>query len=40
VLIRSLNEETKGKNKQFKPLKIQDTCIKLEFDWLGNILKA
>lgn len=40
ILIRSLNEEAKGRNKEFKPLKIQDTCIKLEIDWLGNISKA
>ncbi len=40
ILIRSLNEEAKGKNKEFKPLKIQDSCIKLEIDWLGNISKA
>ncbi len=37
ILTRSLNEETKGKKKKFNPLKIQDTCIKLEIDWLGNI---
>ncbi len=37
ILIKSLNEEAKGKNKEFKPLKIQDTCIKLKIDWLGNI---
>lgn len=40
ILIKSLNEEAKGKNKEFKPLKIQDTCIKLEIDWLGNIKKS
>lgn len=40
ILTRSLNEEVKGKDKQFKPLKIQDTCIKLDIDWLGNISKA
>lgn len=39
ILTKSLNEETKGKNKKYKPLKIQDTCIKLKIDWLGNISK-
>jgi|GEM_PF-398468 len=37
VFIKSLNEEAKGKKKKFNPLKIQDTCIKLEIDWIGNI---
>ncbi len=37
VFIRSLNNKGKGSNKQYKPLKIQDSCIKLEVDWLGNI---
>ncbi|MCP9767413.1 type II CRISPR RNA-guided endonuclease Cas9 [Lacihabitans sp. LS3-19] len=37
LFIRSLNEGVKGKNKQFKPQKIQDTCVKLNLDWLGNI---
>jgi len=40
ILTKSLNEDTKGKNKKYKPLKIQDTCIKLKIDWLGNISKA
>jgi CRISPR subtype II RNA-guided endonuclease Cas9/Csn1 len=40
ILTRSLNEDAKGKKKKYNPLKIQDTCIKLEIDWLGNITPA
>lgn len=38
VFIKSLTSDKK--NKEAKPLKIQDTCIKLQIDWLGNISKA
>ncbi|MFN8229724.1 MAG: HNH endonuclease domain-containing protein [Bacteroidia bacterium] len=36
--IKNLTE--KDKNKKIKLTKIQDTCIKLKIDWLGNITKA
>jgi hypothetical protein len=29
-----------NKKSKAKPLKIQDTCVKIQIDWLGNITKA
>lgn len=40
VFIKSLTAYTKDKKSVPKPLKIQDSCIKLQIDWLGNICKA
>lgn len=40
IFIRSLTTDKKSKSKEIKPLKIQDSCIKLKVDWLGNISKA
>lgn len=40
VFIKSLTADKNDKKSATKPLKIQDTCIKLEVDWLGNILKT
>ncbi|HMR46305.1 MAG TPA: type II CRISPR RNA-guided endonuclease Cas9 [Bacteroidia bacterium] len=38
--VKSLNETDKKKKKELKLIKIQETCIKLKIDWLGNISKA
>jgi CRISPR/Cas system Type II protein with McrA/HNH and RuvC-like nuclease domain len=40
VFIRSLTTDKNEKKSASKPLKIQDSCIKLKIDWLGNISKA
>lgn len=40
VFIRSLTTDKNDKKSASKPLKIQDSCIKLEIDWLGNISLA
>jgi len=40
VFIKSLTADKKNKKQEIKPLKIQDSCIKLKIDWLGNISKA
>lgn len=40
VFIKSLTESDKKKKKEVKPLKIQDSCIKLDVEWLGNISKV
>lgn len=36
IFVRSLTIDKKEKKSISKPLKIQDSCIKLEIDWLGN----
>lgn len=37
VFVKSLNKTAKGNDKMYKPLKIQEKCVKLNIDWLGNI---
>ena len=39
VFVKSLITDKKEKKSTPKPLKIQESCIKLEVDWLGNISK-
>ncbi|WP_294306645.1 type II CRISPR RNA-guided endonuclease Cas9 [uncultured Chryseobacterium sp.] len=40
IFTKSLTTDKNNKKSMVKPLKIQDTCIKLNIDWLGNISKA
>lgn len=40
IFTKSLTVDKNDKKSAPKPLKIQDSCIKLEIDWLGNISKA
>lgn len=40
TFIRSLTTDKTEKKSIPKPLKIQDSCIKLQIDWLGDISKA
>jgi hypothetical protein len=37
IFLRSLIDKKNSKKKQRAPLKIQDHCIKLRVDWIGNI---
>ncbi|QEM02992.1 hypothetical protein DIU31_005475 [Mucilaginibacter rubeus] len=40
TFIRSLTTDKTEKKSIPKPLKIQDSCIKLQIDWLGDVSKA
>ncbi|SDI40544.1 CRISPR subtype II/NMENI RNA-guided endonuclease Cas9/Csn1 [Chryseobacterium taeanense] len=40
VFTKSLTTDKNNKKSMVKPLKIQDTCIKLNIDWLGNVSKV
>jgi hypothetical protein len=40
LFIRSLTADKADRKWLPKPLKIQDSCIKVQIDWLGNVVKA
>ncbi|MCJ8152693.1 hypothetical protein MKJ01_02810 [Chryseobacterium sp. SSA4.19] len=40
IFTKSLTTDKNNKKSMVKPIKIQDTCIKLNIDWLGNISRA